>query len=794
MPKFIRKRAGTKISIVLLSIFLFLFMVSSIAYADTPMLGDVNEDGEIDVRDVTLVLRHVLDIEELDEDVEHLADVDGDGDIDVQDVTLIMQYALGIIDEFPIDLAEVVSVRAIDRTTIEVELSEDVVAAVAEDVDFYEVTVGNESVEVEDVDYDADDNEAILEVDMEGKSGVLMVNGVEADEEVPPIPDFTEISATEAALEITMHFNTPVYLDDDLEPGDDIRLEVDGEDVGDEFEVDAPDSRDDAEDEFILEITDKDFRPGANDSVRVDLDIEAAEKIFNIWDEPMEQPRVYITNATPDDENPLFEDIAAFEDSYLVVAYFSKPVNTTGEDVNAEVTGTDAVGTPFEYTGVIDALEQDDEQEALRIELDNDEAIPEGAEITVRFPTAEGRKIEDRAGNRLAGTYTRSTTAIPGPTLEDASASDLSFDADDQEQEFAVTLVGDMNKGQELIIYLNEGDTEKIDYSSNDNDYDVDGADGDLSVDGEKIVFEADEDISDGTTITITAEDVDTTGVTEDDDDLKIVFERSEVGATAEAEFNVIFGLSNLSITAESEDSEFSGLASGQEDHIMTFEFTLRGELEDGESVEIDVSNLVGAGVSFDDDELSSDDAVDLEMDNDTIVVTAEGDISTGDNITVEAEGVDVSVGSAAEDVEVTFTRSDSGFTATEEIDIVKSFVDVSVSEIAATENVPMVVMFTLDGGVDSFRYLTRVDLDYGNANIDFDDATIEVVSDGIASISSAGVITYYSPVGGLDDGTEVTIQVGEIDASGVLDSEGEARFRRMDSGYAVIAEYDIIN
>lgn len=60
--------------------------------------GDINDDNLVDVQDVVMVTRHVLNYTELDQNQLQAADVNGDGKVDVRDVTKIMQFALGLID------------------------------------------------------------------------------------------------------------------------------------------------------------------------------------------------------------------------------------------------------------------------------------------------------------------------------------------------------------------------------------------------------------------------------------------------------------------------------------------------------------------------------------------------------------------------------------------------------------------------------------------------------------------------------------------------------------------------
>lgn len=811
----IRKRIGGKTTIVLLSTFLFLFLISSITFAEPGRLGDVNDDGEIDVRDVVLVMRHVLEIEELDQDQEKYADVNCDGEIDVRDVTLIMQYVLDIIDEFPCDLPEVVSVKAIDRNTIEVELSVDVDEDTAENVDFYQVTVGNESVVVDDIDYDEDDRIATLEVDMSGKSGVLVVNGVEAEDEVPAEPVFTGISAVEGSRDFVLEFNTPVYEKNPLRKALDFEVKVEGITRSID-EIDIPDSKQDAEDEFTITVVPT-GRPDAFDSIIITIKASGADRIANVWDETLSELTVRSTTAQKDDDPPRFEGITAYDDSSFVIAHFSEPVNTSDQNIGLGagttqvwVTGERPDGTPLEFTAGdgIDALGQDEELKNLRIDLG--ETVPKGSVITVRLGVTAGSRIEDRAGNSLVGTHTRSTTSIPGPTLKDAEVSNLIAGTVDQKQTFKVTLVGDMDEEETIDIDLSEVPGE-VDYSTANADYDVDGADGRVTIDNDVITFEAREDISNGTVLTITAEGIDVNVPDPDDaEDIEVTFERSEIGAKVTAEFDILSGLKDLEVEASyerrddrtDEDSTTSVgvLGSGQDDHTVEFIFTLTTDLDEDENVEIDLSDLISAGVSFtaEDPEVSLNGNptadVSTDMRTSRIIVTAEDDLSANDTIKVTVENVDVAQGSAKDDVEVTFTRSDSGLSFLAYVDIGASFVDVEVLSVEEADNQDVLITFTIDGRM-GFWNTVRIDLDYdgdlGFESVPWDEV---VTSHGRASMSDQGVVTFRATdAGGLSDGTEVTIEIyGAIDASGA--SDGLVLFRRGDSRYEAVDVLEVIN
>lgn len=95
------------IKLVLIVTILTLFLLLSCADSDALTLksGDVNGDGKVNIRDVTLVMQHVLDLHSLDEEQLGAADINADGVVDIRDVTQIMKIALDldyeqVVEEF----------------------------------------------------------------------------------------------------------------------------------------------------------------------------------------------------------------------------------------------------------------------------------------------------------------------------------------------------------------------------------------------------------------------------------------------------------------------------------------------------------------------------------------------------------------------------------------------------------------------------------------------------------------------------------------------------------------------
>lgn len=65
---------------------------------DGPLMGDANIDGEVDVRDVTAIQKHLVDAGNLSDEGRSLADVNHDGDITIRDATLIQMAIVGLVE------------------------------------------------------------------------------------------------------------------------------------------------------------------------------------------------------------------------------------------------------------------------------------------------------------------------------------------------------------------------------------------------------------------------------------------------------------------------------------------------------------------------------------------------------------------------------------------------------------------------------------------------------------------------------------------------------------------------
>jgi hypothetical protein len=137
MINLFRKSTGAKLSLVLLSIFLFLLLFAPAVSA--AMMGDIDDSGSINVLDVVLAKQHVLGLQLLTPAQKLVADVNGSGDVDVLDVDLIMRKTLGLISEFPFVQLQVSSVTAVNARQVEVVFNAAVTKSLAENPANYEI-------------------------------------------------------------------------------------------------------------------------------------------------------------------------------------------------------------------------------------------------------------------------------------------------------------------------------------------------------------------------------------------------------------------------------------------------------------------------------------------------------------------------------------------------------------------------------------------------------------------------------------------------------------------------------
>ncbi|GEM_PF-5748541 len=90
--------------LVIVLIFTLCFSLGNTVMAEEDfMFGDVNGDGAVNVQDVVLMIRHILELTHLSEEQKKSADIRGNGVIDIRDVTLVTQYALGMIKTFELE-------------------------------------------------------------------------------------------------------------------------------------------------------------------------------------------------------------------------------------------------------------------------------------------------------------------------------------------------------------------------------------------------------------------------------------------------------------------------------------------------------------------------------------------------------------------------------------------------------------------------------------------------------------------------------------------------------------------
>ena len=69
---------------------------------DTPLCGDVNLDGRVDITDAVLLSKAVSGSVEVNDVQKSAMDCDGDGEISSNDATTLMQFLVHAVDSLPV--------------------------------------------------------------------------------------------------------------------------------------------------------------------------------------------------------------------------------------------------------------------------------------------------------------------------------------------------------------------------------------------------------------------------------------------------------------------------------------------------------------------------------------------------------------------------------------------------------------------------------------------------------------------------------------------------------------------
>ncbi|NLA11669.1 MAG: hypothetical protein GX883_06040, partial [Firmicutes bacterium] len=123
------KRLGVYFLIVLWGIVLTMPLLTA---ESTFLYGDVNDDGEVSVTDAVLILRHIVQLPDVELEGEswHAANVNSDNEVAVADVDLILGKIAGLIDFFPAERDLLEAEEAVEKAE-ESSLPEDVESAQA---------------------------------------------------------------------------------------------------------------------------------------------------------------------------------------------------------------------------------------------------------------------------------------------------------------------------------------------------------------------------------------------------------------------------------------------------------------------------------------------------------------------------------------------------------------------------------------------------------------------------------------------------------------------------------------
>lgn len=128
-----------KLTVLLIAAVMLLSVVGVHAAETEKIWGDANGDGTVTVLDVTMIQKHLVELETMED--EKIAIVTGNDELSIADATLIQYYVAGLIDHFPVEESDELKMR-INGTSVTVQWEDnEAVAALKEAVKDKPLTV-----------------------------------------------------------------------------------------------------------------------------------------------------------------------------------------------------------------------------------------------------------------------------------------------------------------------------------------------------------------------------------------------------------------------------------------------------------------------------------------------------------------------------------------------------------------------------------------------------------------------------------------------------------------------------
>ena len=130
---------------IIFILLLVMFLGVIYAVSNLPEKGELNDDGEVNYADVSLLQLHLIHLQELPEDKLENADMNNDGKITVTDLTLLIQKIEKQLD-YEVDITELKASNYYPNKNEEIEISFD--ADVNYDATIKNITINNEEYDV----------------------------------------------------------------------------------------------------------------------------------------------------------------------------------------------------------------------------------------------------------------------------------------------------------------------------------------------------------------------------------------------------------------------------------------------------------------------------------------------------------------------------------------------------------------------------------------------------------------------------------------------------------------------